>query len=116
MEIREIKDKIEKAIIAVATVDSENKPHVIAVMYVKIKDDKIVITNNYMSSTLKNLNNNPNVSLVFWEKEKGWRIDGRAEYFNSGEWLDFVKGLPENKGESANGALVIDIENIKELG
>ena len=30
--------------------------------------------------------------------------------------LDFVKGLPENKGFAANGALVIEVEGIKELG
>ena len=116
MEIENIKDKLEKATIAVATVDSENKPHAIAIMYAKVKDGKVVITNNYMSSTIKNLESNPYISLVFWEGEKGWRIDGKVEYFDSGKWLDFVKGLPENEGEPANGALVIDVEGIKELG
>ena len=114
--IEDIKDKIEKATIAVATVDAENKPHAIAIMYAKVKDGKVVISNNYMKSTVENLKNNPYVSLVFWEGEKGWRVDGKVEYFDSGEWLDFVKSLPENKGESANGALVVDVENVKELG
>jgi len=116
MRAEDIKDNIEKATIAVATVDSDNKPHAIAIMYAKIKGGKVVITNNYMSSTIKNLENNPYVSLVFWEGEEGFRIDGKVEYFDSGEWLDYVKGLPENKGHPANGALVISIESIKELG
>ena len=116
MEIEDIKDELEKAMVVVATVDSENKPHAIAVMYAKVKYGKVVITNNYMNSTIKNLEGNPYVSLVFWEGEEGFRIDGKVEYFDSGEWLDFVKGLPENKGFAANGALVIEVEGIKELG
>ena len=114
--IEDIKSELEKATIAVATVDSENKPHAIAIMYAKVKGGKVVITNNYMSFTIDNLKNNPHVSLVFWEGEKGWRIDGKVEYFDSGEWFDFIKNLSENKNEPVNGALVIDVENITELG
>jgi len=77
MKIEEIKDKLEKANIAVATVDSENKPHAIAIMYAKIKDGKVVITNNYMSSTIKNLEGNPYVSLVFWKERKDLGLMGR---------------------------------------
>jgi hypothetical protein len=69
-----------------------------------------------MKTTINNIKNNPQVSLVFWEGEKGWRIDGKVEYYDSGEWLDFVKSLEENKGEPANGDLVINVEEINELG
>jgi len=69
-----------------------------------------------MKTTIENLKNNPYISLVFWEKENGWRIDGKAEYYNSGKWLDFVKSLPENKEFSPKGAIVISVENITELG
>jgi predicted pyridoxine 5'-phosphate oxidase superfamily flavin-nucleotide-binding protein len=116
MEIGDIKDKIEKATIAVASVNSEGKPHNIAIMYAKVKDGKVIITNNYMKTTIENIKNNPNISLVFWEGEKGWRINGNVDYYDSGEWLDFVKSLEENKREPANGALVININEIKELG
>ncbi len=116
MEINDIKDKIEKAIIAVATVNSEGNPHNIAIMYAKVKDGKVIITNNYMKTTIENIKNNPNISLVFWEGKKGWRINGKVDYYDSGKWLDFVKSLEENKGESANGALIINVEEVKELG
>lgn len=120
MEIEELKDKIEKAIVAVATVNKEEKPHNIAIMYAKVKDNKIIITDNYMRTTIENIKNNPSISLVFWEgeesKERGWRIDGKAEYHDSGKWLDFVKGLEENKGYPAKGAVVINVEEVKELG
>ena len=116
MEINNIKDHIEKATIAVATISKEGNPHNTPIMYAKVKDKKIIITNNYMKTTINNIKNNPNISLVFWEGEKGWRINGKVDYHDSGEWLDFVKSLKENKGELANGALVINIEEVKELG
>jgi len=116
MEIKDIKDKLEKAIIAVATVNSNNTPHNTPIMYAKVKDDKVVITNNYMKTTIDNIKNNPQVSLVFWEGEKGWRIDGKAEHYDSGEWFDFVKSLDENKEFSPRGAIIIEVNEIKELG
>ncbi len=116
MDINDIKDNIEKAIIAVATINSKRNPHNTPIMYAKIKGGKIIITNNYMKTTIENIKNNPNVCLIFWEGEKGWRINGKAEYYDSGKWLNFVKSLKENKGEPANGALVINVEEVKELG
>jgi len=120
MDIQKIKDKIENAMVAIATVNKEGKPHNIVVEVNKIKDGRVIVTNNYMKSTVENIKNNPNVSLVFWYgkegAEKGYRIDGRAEYFDSGEWLDFVKGLKENKGYPAKGAIVIEVNEVKELG
>lgn len=116
MEIQEIKNRIENATVAVASVGLGDKPHAIAVMYAKVKDGKIVITNNYMSSTIENLKRNPYVSLVFWEGDEGWGIDGKVEYFDSGEWLDFVRELKENEGFEPKGALVVCVERIRELG
>ena len=116
ININDIKNQLEKATIAVATIDSDNKPHAIAIMYAKVNEDKIIITNNYMKTTIENLKKNPYISLVFWKGEKGWRVDGKTEYYDSGKWLDFVKSMKENEGEPANGALVIEVENIKELG
>ncbi len=116
MEVEDLKNGIENATMAVATVDSSNKPHCIAIMYAKVRSGKIIITNNYMKTTIQNLKENPYVSLVFWAGEKGWRINGKAKHFDSGEWADFVKNMPENKDEPANGALVVEIESITELG
>ena len=88
--LNKIKDRIEKATIAVATI-KENKLHNIVIKHAKVGDNKIIITDNYMKTTLENIKKNPNISLVFWHGEKGWRINGRAEYYNSGEWLESVK-------------------------
>ena len=154
MEIKEIKEKIEKATIALATVNGEGKPYCIAVTYAKVKDGKLIITDNYMETTVGNIKktlmslphlkrcgllsfldaqkahqhtkvcgfcklsdikNNSDFSLVFWGGEKGWRIEGKAGYSDSGEWPDFVKSLKENKEEPAKWAVAINVEEIKEL-
>lgn len=115
MKIEDIKEKLENATIAIATVDKNNQPHNIAIMYAKVIDDKIIITNNFMKKTIENIKNNPSISLVFWEGEEGWRIDGKAEYFYSGKWLDFIKSLKENKDLPTRGALLVNISKINKL-
>ncbi|MCX6750975.1 MAG: pyridoxamine 5'-phosphate oxidase family protein, partial [Candidatus Pacearchaeota archaeon] len=110
----EIKKIIEKNPIALSTINKEGKPYVIAVASVKIKDDKIIITDNYMSKTIDNLKNSPYVSLVAWDKDwKGYNIQGKAEYFDKGMFFDFVKSLKENKDEPCKGSIVIEINEIK---
>ena len=116
MDIEDIKDKIKNKIVALAMVMPNNKPHAIAVEVNKVEDNKIIITDNQMKKTPGYIKNNPSVSLVFWEGENGWRIDGQAEYYDSGKWLEFVKSLKENKGLPAKGAIVVNINEIKELG
>ena len=117
MEISEgIKKIIEENPMALATVNSEGKPHVIAVAYVKIKDNKIVITNNYMKETVENIKHNTDVSLaVLNDKWEGYRINGSVRYFEEGEWLDFVRSIKKNKGESCRGALVVEVNKVKRL-
>jgi len=116
MKIEELKDKIKNKIVALASVTQENKPHTIAVEVNEVEVNKIIITDNQMKNTPKYIKKNPNVSLVFWEKDKGWRINGKAEYFDSGKWVEFVKGLKENKKYSPKGAIIVNIEEVKELG
>ena len=111
MEVEDLKNKN----IALASVGRDNCPHNIAVEINDIRDNKIIITNNFMNTTIENIKSNPNVSLVFWENDEGIEIDGIVEYFDSGKWFDFVKELPENEEFDVKGAIVIEIKNIKKI-
>lgn len=114
---KDVKRIIEENPIAFATVNLDGSPHVIAVAYVKVKDDKIIITNNYMTTAVANFKKNKMISLAVWNKKwDGYRIEGEANYFEEGEWFDFVKSIKENEDEPCNGAVVIDIKEIKKLG
>ena len=116
MKIEDIKDKIENKIVAFTTVTKEGKPHSIAVEINKVIDNNIVITNNQMNVTPINLKGNSNVSILYWDDETGFRIEGKAEYYETGEWLNYVKKLKENKDYNPKGAIIVKVKRIIELG
>lgn len=107
---------IEENPVAFATC-ANNQPNVIAVAYIKVVgNDQILITDNYMKGTKKNIEQNPNVCLAIWNKDwDGYKIIGIAQYLTSGEWFEFIKSMPENKGLPAKGAILIKVSEIREL-
>jgi len=114
---KNVVETIEKNPIALATSTRLGTPNVSVAAFVKVKYDKIVITNNYMGKTIANVNQNPHVSLVVWnDKWKGYQIHGKAEYHEKGKWCDFVKSIKENKSEPCKGVIVIIPESIKQIG
>ena len=117
MGLKKIKTILEKIPLYIATADSEGKPHVIAVACVKVIDDKkLLITDNYMKTTRKNIISNGKIEvLVYDRKWKGYRINGKARYYDSGKWLEFVKKMKENKGHPAKGAIIVDVGKIEKL-
>ena len=108
---------IEENAVAFATVDGKNKPNVIGVAYVKaVSENQVVITNNYMKQTIKNLEKNNNVCLAVWDKNWiGYKLVGTAEYFDQGKWKEFVEKMPENKGLPAKGAILVTISKLIKL-
>lgn len=115
MKLSNIKNLIEKNPIAFATV-SKNKPNVIGIAFVKVlSKDKLLITDNYMRSTIKNILENNNVALVVWNKNlKGYKLIGKAKYYKSGKFLELVKSMKENKKLPSKGAIVVKVSKIIE--
>jgi predicted pyridoxine 5'-phosphate oxidase superfamily flavin-nucleotide-binding protein len=113
----QIKKIIENNPVALATC-VKNKPHVIAVAFVKVVGkNQIVITDNFMKICKKNILKNSRVALAVWDKKwNGHRIKGIAKYYDKGKWSDFVKSLKENKGLPAKGAILIKVNEIVKLG
>lgn len=104
---------IENNPVAFATI-SGNKPYVIGVACCKVLDkDTIIITDNFMKSTVKNILKNNNVALVVWNKKwEGVQILGKAKYYKEGKWLDYVKKMKENRGMPAKGAILIKVVKV----
>lgn len=109
----EIKDLIEKNPVALATV-TNNKPNIIGVAFVKVvSDDEILITDNYMNQTIKDISGNKNVCLIVWNEDlKGYKLIGKAEHYTEGEWKNFVEKMEENKGLPAKGAIIVKVSKI----
>lgn len=99
---------------SLATVMPDGRPNAIGVAFVKvIGEDKLLITDNYMNQTIKDIKKNPNVVTVVWDKDmNGYKLVGKAEYFDKGKWVEKVKAMPENEGEPAKGAILVKIELI----
>jgi len=110
----EIKTLIENQPIALATVTPDNKPNVICVAGVKVVSaDEILITDNYMNQTLKDISQNRQVCLVVWDSEMcGHKLIGESEYFTEGQWKKYVEELEENKNLPAKGAILVKISKI----
>lgn len=117
----EIKKLIEGNALALATIDENGNPHCIVAGYPKVvSKNRIVLSVIYIIETIKNIERNNNVALVVWNKNweevcEGYELKGKAEYFTSGKWKEFVDNLPENKNESVKGTILITVDKIKKL-
>jgi len=108
-----VKKIIEENALALATINLRRNPYVIGVAYCKVKENKIIITNNFMKNVIKNILNNPNIAIVVWDKKwNGYQFLGKAKYYQKGKWLNFVKSLKENKGMPTKGVIVVTINKI----
>ncbi len=114
MNLLTIKKTIEENPVSLSTVMKDGNPNAIGVAYVKvISDMELIITDNYMNQTPKDIQNNKNVCVLVWDKEmKGYKLIGEAEYLSSGKWLDFIKGLSENDELPAKGAVLVRVTKI----
>lgn len=111
---KKVKDLVEKNALAVATVMSNGKPNVIGVACVKvIEGEKLLITDNYMRQTVVDIQKNPSVAVIVWDKDwNGYKLIGKAKYFSRGEWVLKVKKMKENKGLPAKGAIVVKVSKV----
>ena len=115
----ELKRLIEENALAFSSVDEFGNPHCIAVADVRVvSKNQILVGNNYIVETTKNLQQNKNVALVVWNRNweedcVGYELKGAADYFTEGKWHEMVKEL--HKGFPAKGAILITINKIKKL-
>jgi uncharacterized pyridoxamine 5'-phosphate oxidase family protein len=115
-----LKKFIEKNALGLATVNKLGKPHNIAVAYVKVVNDQIIISNAHIKESIENLKHNNNVSLVIWNPEwekscVGFELIGKAKNYITGKWLKYVKELPDNEGYDIKSAIVVSVKRIKKL-
>ena len=112
------KELIENGTLAFCTVDTAGAPNVIAVGYVKVvSGNQLLITDNFFSKTLANLNSNTSVALAVWTEdgEVGFQFKGSVEYFTSGPWKEQVDGMPENDELLHKGAVLVTVREIWDL-
>jgi predicted pyridoxine 5'-phosphate oxidase superfamily flavin-nucleotide-binding protein len=110
-----ISKNIEGQLAALCTVMDNNTPNAIVVEIHKVLDDnKILLTDNYMNQTLKDIKQNPNIMVLIWDNKGSTKFIGEAEYFSEGKYYDIVKALPYNKGFPCKGVVVLTVDKVIE--
>lgn len=116
-----LKKLIENNPLALATVNEDGAPHCIAVAFAKvISKNQILITDNYMTKTTKNIQRISKIAITVWNRNWeenciGYELKGDAKYFKQGKWYERVKKIPENEGEPCKGAILVTVNKIKKL-
>ena len=87
----EMMDAIEKDnVVFLATATADGTPNVVPIGFARPIDNKtIMIVDNYMNKTRKNLENNPKASLVVRDASKApYQFKGTVEIVESGKYFD----------------------------
>lgn len=112
MEISKGQKKlIEKEVLALASSDLKDKPNVVAVACCRVVGkSKILITDNFMSKTRKNLLKNNKVAIAVWSRdgEEGYQFKDRA-------WKKIVDKDPNNKDLAHKAAVLVTVNEIWDL-
>jgi uncharacterized protein len=95
---KEMIDAVEKDLVFLATSSKEGIPNVVPIGFARpIDDETILIADNYMNKTRKNLEENPNISLVTKDATKcPFQFKGKIEIFESGKYFDIVTEWGQN--------------------
>jgi uncharacterized protein len=110
----EVKSAIEKQdVIPVATSDQDCVPNVVYIAYLKVMDDEtILIADNYLDKTRRNILSNGNISFVVHDQDKGsYQVKGKAQRFTEGEMFEEVKKWVSDKLPK-EAAVVMKVEKV----
>ncbi len=112
----EMMDAIEKDLVFLATASSEGIPNVVPIGFARpIDNGSILIADNYMNKTRKNIEENPNIAIVTKDAQKNpYQIKGTAEIFESGKIFDEVVEWAQNVMTKLNpkAAIVVKVTEI----
>lgn len=112
----EMMDAIEKDLVFLATASSEGIPNVVPIGFARpIDNGSILIADNYMNKTRKNIEENPNVAIVTKDAQKNpYQFKGTAQIFDSGKIFEEVVEWAQNVMTKLNpkAAIVVKVTEI----
>ena len=111
MAWREILEQKQEIVLATSSKDS--KPRAIVVVSLGFVDGKLLIGICLMKTTLENLKENNRISIVVKYGKEYYRIDGKAEIYSSGKYLDVA--IEKSNPPLPKQALVVTIEEVFDL-
>ncbi|UWG95548.1 pyridoxamine 5'-phosphate oxidase family protein [Dehalobacter sp. DCM] len=114
----EIKSVFSKQdVFPVATASSDGTPNVVPMTFVKIlDDDKLLIVDNFMNKTKKNIDTNPIMAVSIWDMQTGksYQIKGSTTVVDSGSVFEEAQTWVKEKMPQLQpkGAVILTIEKI----
>ena len=104
-------------VVPVATASAAGVPNVVPLRFVKAVDDgTIVLADNHMGKSARNLEENPQLALTVWDTEAklAYQIKGRAEIVKSGKLFDETAAwvLAAKPGLRTKAAVVVTVRNV----
>jgi len=95
--------------IILATSSKDNIPNANVVVSLGFIDDKLLVADCQMHTTIKNLKENPNICVI-----GGYiRLRGTVEIYSSGKYFDLC--VKENKDYKVKNAILISIKEVFDL-
>jgi predicted pyridoxine 5'-phosphate oxidase superfamily flavin-nucleotide-binding protein len=108
---QDMKDIATKTMVYIlATSSKDGKPNGVPIGMVRIKDDEVVLADNFMLKTRRNLEENPVAAVSYWSREDryGYQLKGKTRIETSGEYYDeIVRGMEERKAPFKPKAVVV---------
>jgi hypothetical protein len=83
-----------------------------------IDDETILISDQYLSKTLKNIEANPRAAITMWDKTEGYQIKGTVSIETSGPRFEETARWVEERSQTTNrsfrskGALILKVTEI----
>jgi len=105
----------EVPIMAFATADNNGIPNVVAIASKIIIDDNTIITiDTFHEKTIRNIKQNPYVSIGMWKDSVGYQIVGKAKYYTKGKVFDDGKEwiLKLKPQKIVKGVIEITVTNV----
>ncbi len=102
----------KQSLVAFATADKRGKPNVVPIFWKRIlENEKILLLDNFMKTSKKNLLENKNVCLGFWDvkTEEAYKIKGKAAYHTEGTVYEQGKKFMQSKRAEAIPKGVVEI-------
>ena len=116
----EIKESLKGTKIAfLATASKDGAPNVVPIGAFKFLDDEtLLISDQFFNKTLKNLQENPRIALVWWGEKGGFQVKADITIHTEGEIfrqnVEWVRGIKETlRPKSAIVGKITDVYLIK---
>ena len=100
-------------LIVLSTTNVDGSPHSNVVTSKGFIDDKLLINNCQMKTTIKNIQNNSSVCIIVQKNDEYYRIKGKTKIYSSGKY--FEAAIKRNRPPPVKSAVVVDIIEVFDL-